>query len=172
MSDAARRPAPAPRRAEPSDADAVTALLTRSYTRLFDDWYDAPTLTAALPIMTQANPTLLESDGWFVVEEDGALIGCGGWSMEEPETGKIVAGEAHGRHFATDPGHLRRGVARAIWDASVAQARAAGVTRMIVYSSLPAESFYAALGFRPVKTRFVNLPGGTKFASVEMACEI
>ena len=171
--DAASRPkAPPPPPARPEDADAVSDLLARSYGGLFNDWYDAPTLTAALPIMTRANPALLASDGWFVVEEAGKLIGCGGWSKEEPETGAIVPGEGHGRHFATDPEHLRRGVGRSIWDASVAQAKAQGVSRMIVYSSLPAESFYASLGFRPVKARFVNLPGGVRFASVEMACAI
>lgn len=168
MTDAPRRPAPAPRPARPEDAEAVTALLSRSYTKLFDAWYDAPTLTAALPIMTQANPALLESDGWFVVEEDGALIGCGGWSAEEPESGRIVPGEGHGRHFATDPKHLRRGIGRAIWAASAAQARAQGVRRMVVYSSLPAESFYESLGFRPIRQRFVTLPGGARFVSVEM----
>ncbi|MGG7566915.1 GNAT family N-acetyltransferase [Rhodovulum sp. DZ06] len=172
MTETARKTSPAPRPARPEDADAVTELLTRSYTRLFDDWYDAPTLTAALPVMAKANPKLLESEGWFVVEEDGVLIGCGGWSAEEPETGAVVPGEGHGRHFATHPDHLRRGVGRAIWDASVAQAKAQGVTRMIVYSSLPAESFYTALGFRPLRQRFVNLPGGARFVSVEMEAKI
>ena len=159
---------PAPRVARPEDADAVTALLQRSYGKLFNDFYDAPTLGVALPVMARANPELLASDGWFVVEQDGALIGCGGWTPEEPETGKITAGEAHARHFATDPAHLRRGIGRAIWNASVAQARAQGVTRMIVYASLPAESFYAALGFRPLRQRFITLRDGVRFASVEM----
>lgn len=162
----------ATRLARPEDADQVTDLLTRSYGKLFNDWYDAPTLGVALPVMTRANPELLASDGWFVVEDDGALIGCGGWTPEEPETGEITAGEAHVRHFATDPAHLRRGIGRAIWDASVAQARAQGVTRMICYSSLPAEAFYCALGFRPLRQKFVTLRDGVRFASVEMEAMI
>lgn len=163
---------PVPRLACPDDADAVTALLQRSYGKLFNDFYDAPTLGVALPVMARANPELLASDGWFVVEENGALIGCGGWTPEEPESGRVIAGEAHARHFATDPAHLRRGIGRAIWDASVAQARARGVTRMVVYSSLPAESFYAALGFRALRQKFVTLRDGMRFASVEMAAQI
>jgi GNAT superfamily N-acetyltransferase len=166
------KPTQAPRVARPEDASAVTALLTRSYGKLFNDWYDAPTLGVALPVMTRANPELLASDGWFVVEQDGALIGCGGWTPEEPESGDVTPGEAHARHFATDPDHLRRGVGRAIWDASVAQARAQGITRMIVYSSLPAETFYSALGFRPLRQKFVTLRDGVRFASVEMEAMI
>jgi GNAT superfamily N-acetyltransferase len=168
----ARGPVPAPRPARPDDANAVTALLSRSYGKLFNDWYDAPTLGVALPIMARANPELLSSDGWFVVEEDGVLIGCGGWSAEEPETGAITTGEGHGRHFATDPAHLRRGIGRSIWDASVAQARARGVTKMIVYSSLPAETFYASLGFRAKRQKYVTLQGGVRFVSVEMTVKI
>lgn len=163
---------PATRLARPEDAEAVTDLLTRSYGKLFNDWYDAPTLGVALPVMTRANPELLASEGWFVIEDDGALIGCGGWTPEEPETGRVKAGEAHVRHFATDPAYLRRGIGRAIWDASVTQARAQGVTRMICYSSLPAEAFYSALGFRPLRQKYVTLPDGVRFASVEMEAMI
>lgn len=161
-----------PRPARPEDSEAVTALLARSYGKLFDAWYDAPTLRVALPIMTRANPALLAAPGWFVVEAEGALIGCGGWTPQEPETGVATPGEGHVRHFACDPDHLRRGVGRAIWEASAAQARAQGVTRMRAYASLPAEAFYAALGFRPLRQRFVTLADGVRFVSVEMEADL
>src|SRR4051812_16811611 len=90
--------------ANPTDFDAVTALLVASYSSLLAAHYDSNTLSRALPYLTAANPTLLASDTYYVVEgELGRLVGCGGWTAAEPGSGKIIEGEAHIRHLATHP---------------------------------------------------------------------
>lgn len=136
------------RPARPDDEAAVSALLAASYPVLMPAGYDPAVLSAALPLMTRANPALLASGRYFLAEEAGGqVVGCGGWTPERPGRGDVAPGLGHIRHFATHPERLGRGIGRAIYEASAAQAGAAGVQRFECYASLNAVAFYAALGF-------------------------
>jgi hypothetical protein len=64
------------RAARPADSDAVSALLSASYSTLLTTRYDGDLLQHALPLITKAQPTLLASDTYY-------------------------EREAHIRHFAT-----------------------------------------------------------------------
>ena len=57
------------------------------------DSYDPHGLDAALPYMSRANPRLLASGTYYVAEIDGVAAGCGGWSVEKPGSGEIIAGD-------------------------------------------------------------------------------
>jgi GNAT superfamily N-acetyltransferase len=77
--------------------------------------YDAFFLSAALPLMTRANPTLLQSGTYYLSEtQDGTIIGCGGWTFERPGGGEVVPGLVHIRHFATHPDWIGRGIGTAL----------------------------------------------------------
>lgn len=152
--------------AGPADAAAVGDVLAASYGALYRGWYRDDALDRALPAMTRANPALLASGRYFLVEEAGAAISCGGWSFEKlggPPTSRL----AHVRHFATRPDHLGRGAASLIIQRCFEEARAAGAVEMEALSSLAAEAFYAGHGFRPLAQ--VNVPmAGAAFACVLM----
>src|SRR5437868_12494622 len=84
------------RTARPEDQKAVGELLGLSYAALLADTYAAVLLEAALPAITKANPTLLASGRYALLEDDtGKLIACGGWSLERPGSGEVIAGLAH-----------------------------------------------------------------------------
>ena len=137
--------------AVPSDEQAVGALLQASYTVLMAPWYDAELLQRALPLMTVANPQLLRSDSFYIVEsENGAVVGCGGWSSEQPGSGRQAPGEAHIRHFATHPQWTRRGIAKTILARCFEDSRAEDVALMHCNAALGSEPFYAAAGFEAV----------------------
>ena len=141
------------------DAEAVSDLLEASYPVLMRDSYEPTALAGTLPDMTRANPVLLSSGRYYLAEaENGLAVGSGGWSAGRPGTGDVVPGLAHLRHFATLPDWTGHGVGRAIYGLCEAAARAEGVTRLECYSSLNAEGFYAALGFRVVER--IELPFG------------
>lgn len=129
------------------DAAAIEAVFNASYPALMAGAYDAALLTRALPRITRAHPALLAGGTYFVAEDEGEPVGCGGWSRERPGTGAIEPGLGHIRHFATRPTFVGRGVGRALYGRCVSQAQAAGVQRFECYSSLNGEPFYAALGF-------------------------
>lgn len=146
------------RPATPDDAPAVTELLEASYPVLMAAGYDDATLALALPLMTRANPALLQSGTFYVAEtEDGVIVGCGGWTFEHPGSGKTEPGLVHIRHFGTHADWTGRGVGRAIFQRCLIDARSAGAERFQCYSSLNAEGFYAALGFRAVRRESVRM---------------
>lgn len=152
--------------AGPDDARAVAAVLAASYGALYRGWYRDEILEQALPAMTRANPRLLASGSYFVVEIEGRVISCGGWSRETP-VGPSTPRLAHIRHFATHPDYLRRGAAGALLGRCLKEAPADGAREIEVLSSLPAEAFYAGHGFAPVAV--VHAPmGGAAFACIQM----
>jgi len=161
------------RTAEPSDEAGVEALLAVSYADLMADRYEPALLERVLPLITRANPALLESGTWFVAESsDGAIIGCGGWTPERPDSGEVETTLGHVRHFATDPGWTGRGIGRAIHNRSCEQAIAAGIERFICYASLNALDFYAALGFRSIRRIDVPIAADLRFPAMLMELDL
>ncbi|WP_163270448.1 GNAT family N-acetyltransferase [Chelativorans alearense] len=158
--------------ATPGDLDILSDLIAASYATLADGSYEPEKLAKALPIMSQANPKLLASGTYFVVVADGEPAGCGGWTMEKPGTGEIEEGVAHIRHFATHPAHLRKGIARMLVERCLAEAAAAGMRLIKSQSTLPAERFYASVGFRPIRRIEVEFAPGIALPAVEMEREI
>lgn len=130
------------------DLDGITALFGRCYPILMSAAYSEEVLARALPAMTTANPQLVSSDRFYAVENDGIIVGCGGWSFETPGTGAIIDGIAHLRHFAVDPSHNRKGIGQAIYRQCTSAARKAGATKFQAFSSLNAEPFYSSMGLK------------------------
>jgi len=161
------------RSATPADQTAVSAVLEASYTKAFTGHYQDRVLAAALPLMTRANPRLLASGTYHVAETArGRLVGCGGWSLDRPGSGEVVEGLAHVRHFGTDPAWMRRGVGRALFALCAVEAAERGIGRFECYSSLVAEDFYRALGFRRVRTTDIQLSPGIMLGGVVMELEM
>lgn len=152
-----------------ADEEAVSAVLGPSYTRLMVAAYPPHLLARTLPAITRANPALLGSGRYYLVEaETGEPAGCGGWSPNPPGRRDEDPERAHIRHFATHPDWTRRGVGRLLYERCAAEARADGFTIFEVWSSLNGEAFYAALGFRPLERIETNMPGGVLFPAIRM----
>jgi GNAT superfamily N-acetyltransferase len=143
--------------ARPEDHAAVSDLLSRSYRISMAPAYPADLMALALPVISEANPALLASGRYAVIETgDGTLAGGGGWSRERPGSGDVIPGLAHIRHFAIDPMWLRRGLGRRLYDWCEEAARGEGMTAFECHSSLNAEPFYRALGFARVGTLSID----------------
>ena len=161
------------RPATPDDACAVTAMLQASYPVLMAAGYDDAMLALALPLMTRANPTLLASGTFYVAEtQDGAFVGCGGWTFEHPGSGMKELGLAHIRHFGTHADWTGRGVGRAIFERCLSDARSSGAERFQCYSSLNAEGFYAVMGFKAVRRETVRMSDDLMLPVIHMECPI
>ena len=156
------------RPAQPADAANVTALLEHSYPVLLAPDYPAETLTAVLPAITRARPSLLAGQTYFLLEEKGALRAAGGWSDTDPWGGTCAPGTAHIRHVVTAPEHVRRGLGRRLMAGVCADARAQGITRFECYSTLTARDFYTRCGFEEVSAVVMTLARGVQFPAVHM----
>ncbi len=153
-----------------SDTGAIDALLARTYPKLLKADYPPSVLVTALPKMIKAQPALIASGSFYVAEEeDGALLGAGGWTMAIPGGGgRTQEGRANVRHVVTSDRALKRGVGRAIMEHSFDKARAAGANWMHCMATRTAVPFYERLGFVLMGEIVVSFGPGVEFPSVEM----
>jgi len=103
---------------------------------------------------------LIDDGTYFVVESDGDIAGCGGWSRRATLYGGNQApgrdsnlldptvDPARVRAMYTNPAYARRGVGRLILSLCEAAAASEGFTRLELMSTLSGEPLYTAYGFR------------------------
>ena len=104
------------RRARPGDIVALTELIRASVSELQKADYSREQLDGALGSVFGVDRTLIEDGTYFVVESEGALAGCGGWSRRKTlfgsdhmnGPGRCIAG--FGTGCREDPRVLRASV--------------------------------------------------------------
>jgi GNAT superfamily N-acetyltransferase len=166
--------------ADPSDAEAIEALMKESGAALFPAFYDERQTASAVRFVAVVDPMLLVDGTYFALEAHGELIGCGGWSRRDRLYSGSGKSEGDGRLLdpATEPAKVRamfvrgdwtrRGLGRRIIEACERAARAEGFTRLSLLATLPGVPLYAACGFEPLGDVEVVLEDGIKMACVAM----
>ena len=159
-----------------SDAGAISALFTRSYSQLLKDDYAPDVLARAMPFLSFAKPELMSSGSYYLVKETGKrVIAAGGWTAVRPGASEksVQPGLAHVRHFAVDPEFTRQGLGKVLFDRCVHDAKVAHVaTRFECYSTLSARRFYEKLGFEVIGTFEAPFASDFTFPSLHMVCEL
>ncbi len=161
------------RAARMGDLHGVGKLLAASYGTLLAPDYPAELLAEALPLITRPRAELLSCGSYYLADTGDGLLAAGGWTFHAPggmATGPREVG--HIRHVATAPEAARKGVGRALMEYAMFEAQAAGVRRMMCFSTLSARQFYAALGFAEQGEITLTLAPGLEFAAVQMCCEM
>ena len=122
---------------------------------------------------------LIDDGTYFVVELDGEVAGCGGWSRRatlyggDHSAGRDAALLVPGRDPAkvramyTHPDFARRGVGRLILALSERAAVAEGFTTLELMATLSGEPLYRGAGFVPVE-RLSDDAGGAAVPLVRM----
>jgi GNAT superfamily N-acetyltransferase len=152
---------PALRVANLADAPPIDALMKASTAAIFPAYYDAIQTASAVRYVAQVDPDLLVDGTYFVIEEEGEVVGCGGWSRR----GRVYMGSANNpgddRYLdpATEAAHIRamfvradwqrRGLGRRILEASEDAARRMGFRRLDLVATLPGIPLYLAAGYEP-----------------------
>jgi GNAT superfamily N-acetyltransferase len=169
------------RTAASTDSATLGALIERSARALSVGFYTQTETEAAIRYVFGVDSQLVADGTYFVVEESGRIVGCGGWSKRSTLYGgdqrpvgardlldpKTEAAKI--RAFFVDPEHARRGVGRLLLDACTDAARAAGFSRLELMATLPGVPFYAAHGFVEEAGVTDVLPDGTAVRFVRMA---
>lgn len=100
---------------------------------------------------------------YFIVEIDGEIAGCGGWSRRATPYGghhspgrndtplDAAADAAKVRAMYTAPGFERRGVARLILSSCETAARDAGFSRVELTATMSGKPLYEACGYQPIE---------------------
>ena len=147
------------RLARREDIPALTALMEAAIAQLQKPYLDDRQIAASRAIM--GIDTLLIDDGtYFVVDVDGALAGCGGWSRRatlyggdhSPGRDAVLLDPAKDaarvRAMYTHPDFTRRGVGRLILSLCEEAARAEGFSRIELMATLAGTPLYRACGYQ------------------------
>ena len=161
-----------------ADVPELTELMDAAIAELQRGFLDDGQIAASRAIMG-IDTQLIEDGTYFVVECEGAIAGCGGWSRRATLYGgdhtvgrsarllDPVVEPARVRAMYTHPAYARRGVGRMILSLCEAAAAAEGFTRLELMSTLSGEPLYAAYGFREVE-RLADATGGAPVPIVRM----
>ena len=168
------------RRAQPQDVPAIERVMRESIRGISNRSYDPRQVASALEYVAHLDPWLIEDQTYYVVENDGAVIGCGGWSRR----GKLYAGSgsAHDDARLLDPATEaarvramfvlpeleRRGIGRMILEACEADARGEGFRRVELMAMLSGHAMYRATGYCDVESVDAKLEDGTPFPLIRM----
>lgn len=116
----------------------------------------------------------LVADGtYFVIERDGMLAGCGGWSERrttyggDHSTGRDQTlldpdrDPARVRAMYTHPNHVRKGVGRLILSLSEEAARSAGFRSLELLATLTGLPLFRSFGFVPFEDVVEDITGAS-----------
>jgi GNAT superfamily N-acetyltransferase len=168
-----------PRLARRDDLDTLSALMDAAIADLQTPFLDPSQIAASRTIM--GLDTQLVDDGtYFVVECDGEIAGCGGWSRRATMYGgdrspgrnasllDPAKDPARVRAMYTHPRFARRGIGRLILTLCEDAARAEGFRRAELVATMAGEPLYRACGYLPVE-ELVDDRGGAPVPLLRMA---
>jgi GNAT superfamily N-acetyltransferase len=172
------------RLATAADTPELNALIPLAARALSRGFYTDQQIDAAIRYVFGVDSQLVEDRTYFVVEEAGLLVGCGGWSRRRTLYGgdKMKQGPdslldpatdaARIRAFFVHPGHARRGIGSMLMRACITAAGEAGFRRLELVATLPGEPLYRRFGFRELERFEDTLPDSTRVPVVRMAAEL
>lgn len=161
-----------------ADVPALEAVMDAAISELQRGFLTPEQIEASRMIMG-LDRQLIADGTYFVVEADGAVAGCGGWSRRATLYGgdhtpgrdaallDPAAEPARVRAMYTHPNFARRGVGRLILRLCEDAARAEGFTRLELMATLSGQPLYAAVGYAPIEA-IEDDRGGTPVPLVRM----
>lgn len=162
------------------DIPALEALIARSARGLSQSEYRPAQIEGALRGAFGVDSQLLEDHTYFVAEDEGRIVGAGGWSYRAT----LFGGDARGgrdaslldpqrqpakiRAFFVDPSHARRGIGTALLERCEAEARARGFAAVELMATLTGVKLYAARGYRGTDPVLYDVGAGEQIEFLPM----
>jgi GNAT superfamily N-acetyltransferase len=172
--------APSHRLATEADLPALHQLMARAIAALQGDFLTPAQVAASHQVMG-LDSQLIRDRTYIIVEADGVIAGCGGWSYRatlyggddsvvarEPERLDPAVDAARIRAMYTDPAFVRRGIGRMVLTLCEDAARAQGFTRAEMMATLAGEPLYRACGWRPIEHIDSRAIGGVTVPLIRM----
>lgn len=147
------------RNAALEDREVLRDLIARSARELSATDYRPEQVEGALQGAFGVDSQLIHDGTYFVVEERGVIVGCGGWSYRKTLFGGDKRPErdaaeldprtdaAKIRAFFVDPAHARKGIGTLLLEKCESEARLRGFSRVELMSTLPGIRLYSARGY-------------------------
>ncbi len=159
------------RAATTADIPAMEALIRRSGIQLSKGFYTDEQAAAVTRHVFGVDSQLVDDGTYFVIERDGRLLACGGWSKRAT----LFGGDQHKsgpdplldpatqpariRAFFVDPSVPRQGLGRMLMEHCEREAAAASFLAMELAATMPGVPLYTACGFESIEDFALALPG-------------
>jgi GNAT superfamily N-acetyltransferase len=162
------------------DVPVLEELIPLSVRALQAAHYSPAQMAAALGPVFGVDRQLIADGTYFVVEEAGRIVGCGGWSMRKAMFGgdRARPGQdewidparepARIRAFFVHPDFARRGIGRAILAACEEAIVEGGFQTAELVATLAGEPLYSAFAYEVVERCELPMSGGLKLPVVRM----
>jgi len=162
------------------DLPALKALMAAAIAELQRGFLSEAEIAASHAVMG-LDTQLVADRTYFLVEEEGRLAGCGGWSrratlyggdhsrdLRDPALLDPATDAARVRAMYTHPDFVRRGVGRLILGLCEAAAAAEGFGRVELMSTMAGEPLYRACGYREIERTAAPTAAGVDVPLVRM----
>ena len=168
------------RLATEDDLPAIRALMDLAIAEHLKAFLDPAQVELSKSIMG-LDTQLIADRTYFLVEEDGRLAGCGGWSRRATLYGgdhstsqrnaallDMAKDAARIRAMYTHPDFARRGVGRLILQVCENAAREAGFKAVELMATMSGEPLYLACGYHPIQRIIAASKDGVDVPGVRM----
>lgn len=164
----------------PADVPAMNALIARSGVALSAGFYTQEQAEAVTRHVFGVDTQLVADRTYFVIERDGAMLACGGWSRRATLYGADRAKSGPDqlldpasqpgriRAFFVEPSAARQGLGSMLMRHCERQALAAGFTALELAATLPGVPLYLASGFAVTEDFYLDLPDNIKLPLARM----
>lgn len=162
------------------DVPTLNALIEASARTLSVGFYTPEQIDAAVTYVLGVDTGLIDDGTYYVVESDGQVVGCGGWSrrgalyggdqrpMEQAPRLDPATEPARIRAFFVAPRWARRGIGGRLLEVCRAAAEAEGFTSLELMATLPGVPLYARYGFGEIERVTDRMPSGVVLEFVRM----
>lgn len=169
------------RLAREGDVAALEELIALSARVLQAPHYSPAQVDAALGGIYGVDRQLIRDGTYFVAEDRGVLVGCGGWSKRRSLYGgdggrpgedpllDPARDAARIRAFFVHPSWARRGIGRSIMTACEKAIRKSRFGTVDIVATLAGEPLYASFGYTAVERFEIAMSGGLKLPVVRMS---
>jgi GNAT superfamily N-acetyltransferase len=159
------------RAARPDDIPAMEALIARSGIALSEGFYTREQAAAVTRHVFGVDTQLVADQTYFLIEQHGKLVACGGWSKRSTLFGADRTKQgadplldpatepARIRAFFVDPSAARQGLGRMLLQHCTDAAAAGGFHTLELAATMPGVPLYLACGFEVVEPFEITLPG-------------
>lgn len=171
------------RLARTDDIPALKSLMAQSIRALLKDFLAPAAVEASFEVMG-LDTRLIDDGTYFVVECEGAIAGCGGWSRRNTLFGgdhTAVRNDAlldpstdaaRVRAMYTSPRFARRGVGRLVLSLCERAASSEGFTRAELAATLAGEPLYRACGYGEIERFEAPTSTGIRIPLIRMSKSI
>jgi GNAT superfamily N-acetyltransferase len=163
------------------DIPALERLIPESVRALQSGDYTREQMEGALGTVFGVDRQLIRDGTYFVVEDRGTIVACGGWSKRRTPFGSDhspskddalldpLREPAKIRAFFVHPSYARQGIGTLLLDACESACQLQGFTRLELTATLTGIPLYARHGFHPTDRFEVPLPNGLTLPVVRMS---